>query len=101
MPKDKIVNFKCREELWVAVFATKHALLSRGYLGRCYEENKTIAVRKSLKGILACDTAIHEFTHSYFPDLKEDAVDIFASQLAVFLRDTGMLNEDWTIEDIH
>ena len=94
------IPFKVRGDKYVAIFATRHPMLSRSVWGRCDWSTRTIAIRRSLKGLHAIDTVAHEFTHAFFPDLAEDSVNEFATQLVALLKDCGMLREDWTAKHL-
>ena len=94
------IHIRVRGEEWAALFASRHPLLTRSIWGRCDPASRILVVRGSIRGMSAIDTAIHEFTHAYFPDLAEDSVNEFASQLAEFLRAASMIDEDWTAKEL-
>lgn len=94
------IPFKVRGDKYTAVFSSRHPMLSRSVWGRCDWSARTIAIRRSLKGIHAIDTVAHEFTHAFFPDLAEDSVNEFATQLVALLKSCGMLNTEWTAKEL-
>lgn len=49
--------------------------------------DKTIRIRRSLKGKLKLDTLLHEMIHAAFPDLTEEAVEAGATDIAAVLYD--------------
>lgn len=95
------IPLNVRNQTYIAIFASRHPMLSRNMWGRCDWEAKMIAIKKSLKGLHAIDTATHEFTHAFFPDLAEESVNEFATQLIAFLKDCGMLNKEWTHKELN
>ena len=97
---DHTIHIRIRGEEWAALFTNRHAMLTRSTWGRCDHTARVFAVRASLRGVSAIDTAIHEFTHAYFPDLVEESVNEFATQLAEFLSAANMIDADWTRKDL-
>lgn len=94
------LQVKVRKVTWTIIFSNRHSMLPRNYWGRCNPAEKKMAVRKSLHGVRAIDTVIHEFTHAYLPDLGEDAVDEFATQLAEVLKQCKMVNCEWSVKKL-
>lgn len=94
------VTFTCRSTKHKAIFTSRHPLLTRSVWGRCDLSARELIIRKSLKGLNAIDTLAHEFTHCYFPDLAEDSVNEFSTQLIELLNTCGMLKDWWTVSDL-
>ncbi len=97
---DHTLHIRVRGEEWAALFSSRTPMLQRLEWGKCDHELRVFAVRASLRGVSAIDTAIHEFTHAYFPDLVEESVNEFATQLAAFLIQANMADPDWTRKDL-
>ena len=94
------LKIRCRNTTYILLFTNRHPLLSRSVWGLCDPLAKQMLVRKSLRGTKAIDTVIHEFAHGYFPDLGEDAVDEFATQLVETLQACQMIDKEWTVKDL-
>ena len=97
---DHTLHIRVRGEEWAALFSNRTPMLKRSEWGKCDHTARVFAVRASLRGVFAIDTAIHEFTHAYFPDLVEESVNEFATQLAEFLSAANMIDADWTRKDL-
>lgn len=94
------LQVKVRKVIWTLIFSNRHPMLPRNYWGRCNPAENKMAVRKSLHGVHAIDTVIHEFTHAYFADLGEDAVDEFATELAEVLKRCKMVDVQWSVKEL-
>jgi len=58
--------------------------------GLCYgEPDRTIVICTTLHGDDLLETIIHEQTHGFFPDLKEDTVQQFGEEMTATLRKYG------------
>lgn len=62
--------------------------------GDCDYTKKRIRVSKKLRGRDFADTIIHELIHARWPDLSEEAVAEFATEIACCLERFGCLSED-------
>jgi hypothetical protein len=98
--RDHTLHIRVRNEEWAALFSSRTPMLQRLEWGKCDHDLRVFAVRASLRGVDAVDTAIHEFTHAYFPDIAEESVNEFSTQLAEFLMAANMIDADWTRKDL-
>lgn len=58
--------------------------------GLCYgEPERRIVICATLKGDDLLETIIHEQTHGFFPDLKEETVEQFGEEMMRTLRQFG------------
>lgn len=65
----------------------------KGLLGDCNYKTNTIRVSERLSGEDRMDVILHELIHARWPDLHEDAVCEFASELAGILTREGFKEE--------
>ena len=59
--------------------------LPNGLLGECHYENKVISAPFHGDQLHELGTIIHEYLHAGFPDLNEEAIEEFATDLANIL----------------
>ena len=81
---------KIRGKYWWLKFVT--AKETHGHLGECDHptvSEKSIRIRKTLKGENRLDTIIHELLHAGQWDLNEEAVEELASDIARVLTALG------------
>ena len=81
------MGVEIRDKEWVYLETREN--LGLDCLGVCVASVETIIVDPKLKGKPRMDTQIHEFVHAFYPDLAEDSVECFASQLSDFMWDIG------------
>jgi|694.fasta_scaffold11807_4 hypothetical protein len=97
---DANLKILCRNTKFTLIFSNQHPSLSRNVWGLCDLSSRQMLVRKSLRGTKAIDTLIHEFSHGYFPDLGEEAVDQFATQLVAAMKKCKMIDEAWNVKKL-
>lgn len=88
-------TIQVRQKKWKLEFASRHKLLASCHYGRCDLGSQQMVVRKSLQGTMAVDTVIHEFTHAFFQDLREEVVEEYATELTAVLFALKIIDNDW------
>jgi len=64
----------------------------RGATGLCYDEDRKIFLRPTLKGRTLAATILHEGLHACFPDLAERPIEQTEEALLALLEAHGLLN---------
>jgi len=94
------VPFKSRGIDWIAVFTVDPKLINKRQDGLCNYDDHAISIRRTLKGRQAIGTLIHEFAHAFFPDAREGVIEAFESELTQLLDDCGMIDDEWSVDEI-
>ena len=89
--RGRLVKCKIRGKIWEIVFVNLRKDWGDSDHPRA---GRKIRIATRAKGRLRLDTLIHEISHAGFPDLDEEAIDEYATDLARALWRLGYRSED-------
>jgi hypothetical protein len=75
-------------------FTLLRCRLPQGVDGNCHLEDRTIKVRKNLRGERELEVLIHEMLHGCYWDLDEEAIESSARNIARVLTRLGYRRQD-------